>query len=272
MEVAASRRIDRRRQLTLQSNDARACSQDRSRARPTAAPAYTGCRGLPSTSSTVPCSTMRPEVHDRHLVREKLDHRDVVGDEEIGQAQPLLQILQQVQDLRLHRHVERAGRLVADRSASARPPARARSRCAGAGRRKTRADSGISSSGSRPTCFSSSSTRAAGAVRRCRATPSAAMPSSTISITRMRGLSELYGSWNMIWKSLRSGRSSPRRAASPDRRRRTARCRRSAAPAAGCLCPPSSCRSRTRRPARGCDASEYRATRRPPPSRDRRRA
>ena len=40
------------------------------------------------------------------------DDRQVVRDEEVGEAALLLQLVQQVQDLRLHRDVERAGRLV----------------------------------------------------------------------------------------------------------------------------------------------------------------
>ena len=43
-----------------------------------------------------------------------LDDRDVVGDEQVGEAELLLQVAQQVDDLRLHRHVERRHRLVAD--------------------------------------------------------------------------------------------------------------------------------------------------------------
>ena len=38
----------------------------------------------------------------------------IVRDEQVGQAEPLLQIEQQVHHLRLHRHVERRDRLVAD--------------------------------------------------------------------------------------------------------------------------------------------------------------
>ena len=40
------------------------------------------------------------------------DDAQIVADEEIGEAVPLLQIAQQIDDLRLHRHVERRGRLV----------------------------------------------------------------------------------------------------------------------------------------------------------------
>ena len=54
----------------------------------------------------------------------------------------LLQVAQQIDDLRLHRHVERAGRLVEHARISAPAPWRGRWRCAGAGRRRTRADSG----------------------------------------------------------------------------------------------------------------------------------
>jgi len=43
-----------------------------------------------------------------------LDDGEVVTDEEIGEAELAAQLGQKVQDLRLHRDVERAGRLVAD--------------------------------------------------------------------------------------------------------------------------------------------------------------
>ena len=41
-------------------------------------------------------------------------HRQIVADEEIGQAQALLQAFKQVDHLRLDRDVERGNRLVAD--------------------------------------------------------------------------------------------------------------------------------------------------------------
>ena len=43
-----------------------------------------------------------------------LDHRQVVGDEQVGEAELLLQVLEQVDHLRLDRDVERRDRLVAD--------------------------------------------------------------------------------------------------------------------------------------------------------------
>ena len=42
------------------------------------------------------------------------DDREVVADEEVGQAQLLLQVAQKVQDLRLDREIERGYRLVED--------------------------------------------------------------------------------------------------------------------------------------------------------------
>ena len=41
-----------------------------------------------------------------------LYHREVVGDEQIGQIELLLQVLQEVQDLRLDGHVQRGDRFV----------------------------------------------------------------------------------------------------------------------------------------------------------------
>ena len=55
-----------------------------------------------------------PEIHDGDAAREMLDHREVVADEDIAQAEVASQVVQQIEDLRLHRHVERGGRLVAD--------------------------------------------------------------------------------------------------------------------------------------------------------------
>ena len=54
------------------------------------------------------------EVHDRDPVADVLDDAHVVGDEHVGQPELALELLQQVQDLRLDRDVERGDRLVAD--------------------------------------------------------------------------------------------------------------------------------------------------------------
>ena len=59
------------------------------------------------------------EIHHGDAVGDVLHHAEVVRDEQEGQAKLALQILQQVDDLRLHRNVERGDRLVADDEARA---------------------------------------------------------------------------------------------------------------------------------------------------------
>src|SRR6516225_2415359 len=54
------------------------------------------------------------EIHDRYPVAYVLDHREVVGDEHIRQTELVLQVHQEIDDLRLDRHIERRHRLVAD--------------------------------------------------------------------------------------------------------------------------------------------------------------
>ena len=54
-----------------------------------------------------------PQVHHGNPRRDVLHHAKVVGDEKIGQAKFRLQIGQQVDDLCLHRYVQRGNRLVA---------------------------------------------------------------------------------------------------------------------------------------------------------------
>ena len=53
-------------------------------------------------------------AHHRDAVGHVVHHREVVRDEDIGQAELALEVLQQVQHLGLHRDVERGHRLVAD--------------------------------------------------------------------------------------------------------------------------------------------------------------
>lgn len=54
------------------------------------------------------------EVHDDDTVADMLDHRQVMGNEQVGNAQLRLQVLQQVDDLRLNRNVQCRDRLVAE--------------------------------------------------------------------------------------------------------------------------------------------------------------
>jgi len=52
--------------------------------------------------------------HHQHLIGQRADHAQIMADEDIGEAVTLLQVAQQIDDLGLHRHVERRGRLVQD--------------------------------------------------------------------------------------------------------------------------------------------------------------
>ena len=53
-------------------------------------------------------------VHDGDAVAHRADDGEVVRDEQVGEPEVVLQVLQQVEDLRLDRDVERGDRLVAD--------------------------------------------------------------------------------------------------------------------------------------------------------------
>jgi hypothetical protein len=54
------------------------------------------------------------EIHDADPRRHVAHDREVVADEQVGKPELLLEVAHQVEDLRLHRYVERRGRLVAD--------------------------------------------------------------------------------------------------------------------------------------------------------------
>ena len=85
--------------------------------RPPGSPrAGAGCTrhaALVNTSSVGACSTTRPDAHHQDVVGDLPDHRQVMADEQVGQAQSGLQVGEQFEYLRLHHHVERRHRLVA---------------------------------------------------------------------------------------------------------------------------------------------------------------
>ena len=54
------------------------------------------------------------EIHHGDAMADVLDHAEVVRDEQVGEAELLLQVHHQVEHLRLHRDVERRHRLVRD--------------------------------------------------------------------------------------------------------------------------------------------------------------
>ncbi len=59
------------------------------------------------------------QVHDHDLVGDKAHDVQIVGDEQVGEIERLLQIRQQVEHLGLDRDVERGDRLVGDQDARA---------------------------------------------------------------------------------------------------------------------------------------------------------
>ncbi len=155
------------------------------------------------------------------------------------------QVVEQVEDGRLHRHVERRHRLVGDQqlrlereragdrhalALAAREVARVRSRAPGPGGRPGRA--------------------APGSGRRCRSAATilwTRRSSESVWRTVIRGFSDEYGSWNTIWIRRRSDRCALQRRAA---RRRSGSRRPSARAGRRCSGRASTCRSPTRRRAR----------------------
>ena len=130
------------------------------------------------------------EIHHRDLARDMLHHREIVADEEIGEAELAPQLGEQVEDLRLHRDVERA------RSARRRPRcaaaarARARWRRAGAARPRA-APAGARAISRREADAVEHLRRRARAVSRGRTLPCAASGSADdVARCACRGLSE----------------------------------------------------------------------------------
>ena len=77
-------------------------------------------------------------------------------DEQVREAELVLEVFEQVDDAGLDRHVERRDRLVEHEQRRARARARARCRCVGVARRRTRAGTGWRARGSaRPSAISS---------------------------------------------------------------------------------------------------------------------
>ena len=87
-----------------------------------------GWCGPSKTTSAGPELHQPPEVEHRDAVGEVADDAEVVRDEEVGDVLARLQLDEQVEDRRLHRHVERRRRLVADDEARRSRRTRARSR------------------------------------------------------------------------------------------------------------------------------------------------
>ena len=73
-----------------------------------------GCSGWRNSVAPVGQLGDPAQVHHRDPVADVLDDAHVVGDEQVGQPELALELLEQVEDLGLDRDVERGDRLVAD--------------------------------------------------------------------------------------------------------------------------------------------------------------
>ena len=183
-----------------------------------------------------------------------LHDRQVVGDEQVGQAEPVLQVEQQVDDLRLDRDVERRDRLVGDDQRRVE-----RERAGDADALPLAAGEGVREAvhvGRRQLHQVEQLAHPARAAPRGRACRSRSSGSAMMSVIVMRGLSEENGSWKIICIWRRSGRSSGLRQA---RRRRPGgppRCGSGSRPTVGVMRAQDAARGRglaaaaSRRPAR----------------------
>ena len=141
-------------------------------------------------------------LHHRDAAADLRGHAQVMRDEQHGQAEPRAQFLQQRQDLRLHRHIQRRDRLVGDQQFRLH-----RQRPGDADALALAAAEFVREAlrGRRVELHQRQQLARAGAARRARGVPCAIGPSAMMSPTRRRGLSEANGSWNTIWMRLRNG-------------------------------------------------------------------
>ena len=115
VEAAGGRRVGRARRVALR----RICSRRPARSgsgtgtADSSATVY-GCIGRSYRSVRSASLDERAEVHDGDPVGDVAHHRQVVGDDDVGQPELVLQVLEQVDDLRLHGDVEGGDRLVGD--------------------------------------------------------------------------------------------------------------------------------------------------------------
>ena len=160
-----------------------------------------GCDGASYSASRVGDLDDPAEVHHRDAIARVAHHRQVVGDEDEAQVELVLELVEQVEHLRLDRHVERRHRLVEHdhlRTERQRPgDADALALTAGELVRVAVAVLGqqadpLEQVGDPLTASRSSRT------------PWIRIGSPMMSRTGMRGLSDAYGSWKTICMSRRS--------------------------------------------------------------------
>ena len=73
-----------------------------------------GCCGLAKTSPAGAVLDRAAGVHDHHRLRRLGDDAEVVRDQDHADVEVALDLVDQLEDLRLHRHVERGRGLVGD--------------------------------------------------------------------------------------------------------------------------------------------------------------
>ena len=166
-----------------------------------------GCCGLREERVARPLLDDPAEVHDGDRVGHVADDREVVRDEEVGQVEPVLQVAQQVEDLRLDRDVDGRDRLVEhdelrverERARDADALALAAGELARIGARVLRAQAD-----------ELEQLRHARRAAACRESERSWTTSGneTICSTVFRLFSDAYGSWKTICISRRSRRSS----------------------------------------------------------------
>ena len=101
-----------------------------------------GMRGRANTSVGRAALDDVAEIHDQDAVAQEAHDIEVVADEQVGEAEALLQSSSRLQDHDLDRDVERRGRLVEDQQVAARPRSPGRSRPAPSARPTADAESG----------------------------------------------------------------------------------------------------------------------------------
>ena len=158
---------------------------------------YGCCRPTRRPRDAGPVSTIWPRYMTATACADVRDHRQLVGDEDHRQPEPVGEVDEQVEDLRLDRDVQGADGLVRDQQLRLEREARAIATRWRWPPRELAADAARHRDG-RPTRSSSSATarpsRRLG--RRCRARAAArAIASPTV----IRGLSDVYGSWKTSW-------------------------------------------------------------------------
>ena len=165
-----------------------------------------GCSGRSYSASRVRDLDDLAQVHHRDPVGDVADHRQVVGDEEVRQAESLLELLEQVHDLRLDAHVERRDRLVAhDELRVQRERAGDADALALAARELVRVAAGhVRVEADDARAARSRAPAAPGALPM----PWISSGSATIDPTVSREFRLAYGSWKTICMSRRSRRSS----------------------------------------------------------------